>query len=190
MGRPSVRQKLVEASLDVFQKTGFNGTSVQDLTDAAGVPKGSFYNHFKSKEELALEALKLYIDRTGLGALLDNEITPLERLRRHFQANWRTVKDRNYTAGCFLGAMSSEISDTHEGAREVFAGVFKAWSNAIAKVIREAQESGAIRTKVDPHSLARFVLNAWQGTLIRMKVSKGEEPYRDFRHAVFEVLLR
>jgi TetR/AcrR family transcriptional repressor of nem operon len=190
MGRPSVRQQLVEASLDVFQKTGFNGTSVQDLTDAAGVPKGSFYNHFKSKEELALEALKLYIDQNGLGTLLDRKIAPIERLRRHFQNNWRSMRDRNYTAGCFLGAMSSEMGDTHEAAREAFAAVFKAWSSAIAKTIREAQESGTIRNQDDPQSIARFVLNAWQGTVIRMKVTKTEEPYKDFRHAVFDIVLK
>jgi AcrR family transcriptional regulator len=65
MGRPSVRQQLVDAALGVFQSHGFNGSSVQDLTDAAGVPKGSFYNHFKSKEDLALEALQLYMERPG-----------------------------------------------------------------------------------------------------------------------------
>lgn len=190
MGRPSVRQQLVDASLGVFQTHGFNASSVQDLTDAAGVPKGSFYNHFAGKEDLALEALQLYIERSGAEVLRDDKLKPIERLKRHFRANWKTAKDRGYTAGCFLGTMSSEIADTHERSREVFLQVFQAWSRLIERSIREAQERGDIAQAGEPASLARFVLNAWQGTLIRMKVVKGEEPLRDFNTMVFDVLLK
>jgi len=190
MPRHSVRQQIVDASLEVFQTHGFNGSSIQDLTDAAGVPKGSFYNHFKGKEDLALESLKLYIASNGIEVLRDPRQPPIERLKRHFRANWKVVKDRHYTAGCFLGSMSSEIADTHEGAREAFAAVFRGWSGAIAQVISEAQEAGDTINTSDPQVLARFILNAWQGTLVRMKVVKNEEPYKDFSAMVFDVLLK
>jgi TetR/AcrR family transcriptional repressor of nem operon len=186
MGRPSVRQKLVDAALEVFQETGFNGSSVQDLTDAAGVPKGSFYNHFTSKEELALEALQVYVSQHGIEILRDAR---LERLRRHFRANWKIVRDRNYRAGCFLGSLSSEISDSHEGARAEFARYFHLWSDAIATVIGEVHASGGVNSTVDPAVLARYVLNAWQGTLVRVKVVKSEEPFKDFLAITFGVIL-
>lgn len=189
MARPSVRQQLVEASLEVFRATGYNGTSIQDLTDAAGVPKGSFYNHFKGKEDIALEALRLYLAQNGLEALTAQGVPPLERLAAHFDTRWAGVRDRGYTAGCFLGAMSSEIADTHERARAAFAAVFAGWSAAIAAVIREAQQDG-IAAGEDADRLARFILNAWQGALVRMKAVKSEEPYEDFRHIVFGQVLR
>lgn len=190
MGRPSVRQQLVDAALDVFQSHGFNGSSVQDLTDAAGVPKGSFYNHFSGKEDLALQALQQYIARSGSDILRDEKLPPVDRLKRHFRANWKTAKDRGYTAGCFLGTMSSEIADTHETSRAVFLQVFQGWSQLIEQVIREAQTRGDIAQPGDPAVLARFILNAWQGTLVRMKVVKGETPLKDFNTIVFEVLLK
>ena len=190
MGRPGVRQQLVDASLEVFQTLGFNGSSVQDLTDAAGVPKGSFYNHFQSKEGLALEALKLYIERNGIAVLRDTKLAPLERLRKHFRANWKTAKARGYMSGCLLGSLSSEIGDTHETARAEFVAVFSGWSNAIARVLQEAQENGQIGKDFDPAVLARFVLNAWQGTLVRMKADKSEVPFKDFNAMVFDHLLR
>lgn len=189
MGRPSVRQKLVDAALDVFQEAGFNGSSVQDLTDAAGVPKGSFYNHFTSKEELALEALQVYVSQHGIEILRDGRLEPLERLRRHFRANWKIVRDRNYRAGCFLGSLSSEISDSHETARAEFARYFRLWSDAIAGVIGEAQASGSVNSSVDPAVLARYVLNAWQGTLVRVKVIKSDEPFKDFLAITFGLVL-
>lgn len=190
MARHSVRQQLVDASLDVFQSQGFKGSSVQDLTDAAGVPKGSFYNHFSGKEDLALEALKLYVARSGTEVLRDKRLKPIDRLKKHFKANWKTAKDRGYTAGCFLGTMSSEIADTHVEAREAFLHVFQEWSRMIEQTIREAQEHGDIAQDGDPALLARFTLNAWQGALVRMKVVKGEEPLTDFNSIVFDVLLK
>ncbi|ARN19760.1 hypothetical protein A4W93_07455 [Piscinibacter gummiphilus] len=190
MGQPNVRERLVEASLDVFQSLGFNGSSVQDLTDAAGVPKGSFYNHFAGKEDLALAALALYIERSGVEVLRDKRLQPIERLKRHFRTNWKTAKDRGYKAGCYLGTMSSEIADTHEKSREAFLGVFRAWTGLIAEAIGEAQAKGDIAQAGDPALLARFVLNAWQGTLVRMKVVRSEEPLKDFNTLVFDVLLK
>lgn len=190
MARPSVRQQLVDASLGVFQSHGYNGSSVQDLTDAAGVPKGSFYNHFVGKEDLAIEALRLYVEQSGAEVLRDEKLKPIDRLKRHFKANWKTAKDRGYTAGCFLGTMASEMADTHERSREAFAHVFYGWSRLIEKTIKEAQERGDIEQMADPVVLARFVLNAWQGTLVRMKVVKGEEPLKDFNSMVFDVLLK
>ncbi|WP_028604325.1 TetR/AcrR family transcriptional regulator [Ottowia thiooxydans] len=189
MARHSVRQQIVDASLEVFQAHGYNATSIQDLTDAAGVPKGSFYNHFKGKEDLALEALKLYVESNGIDVLRDERYAPIERLRRHFRANWKIVKDRDYTAGCFLGTMSSEIADTHATSRAAFAEVFEAWSRAIAQVVHQAQEKGDIANTSDPKLLGRFILNAWQGALVRMKVAKNDEPFKDFSAVVFDVLL-
>lgn len=190
MGRPSVREQLLEASLGVFQAHGFNGASVQDLTDAAGVPKGSFYNHFQSKEDLALEALRLYVERSGAELLLDERTKPLERLRRHFRANWKLAKDRGYTAGCFLGTMSSEIADTHERSRVAFLEVFERWTVLIERAIAQAQAEGDIVQAAPAATLARFVLNAWQGALVRMKVVKGDQPLRDFNAVVFDLLLK
>lgn len=191
MARPGVRQQLVDASLEVFQAQGFNGSSVQDLTDAAGVPKGSFYNHFASKEAIAVAAVALYIERAnGVEVLRDTKLAPLERIRRHFRTKWKSKKDLGYTEGCLLGSLSSEIGDTHDTARAEFVRVFKGWSNGLARALQEAQDSGDISKDLDPAMLARFILNAWQGTLVRMKAEKSEEPFKDFNTMVFDHLLR
>lgn len=189
MGRPSVRQQLVDAALDVFWSTGFNGSSVQDLTDAAQVPKGSFYNHFDGKEALALEALASYAAQNDPRGLLDKSVEPMERLKRDFRKRWKIVKERGYKGGCFLGSLSSEIADTHEASRAEFCRYYQLWSEAIAAVIAEAQAAGAVAATSDPQALGRFVLNAWQGTLLRAKTHRGEEPFRDFLAVVFGVLL-
>lgn len=189
MGRPSVRQQLVDAALGAFQATGFNATSVQDLTDAAGVPKGSFYNHFDGKEALALEAMASYVRQHDLAVLRDRRLAPVERLKRHFRTRWKTVKEDGYRSGCFLGTLSSEISDSHETARTEFVRYFRLWSEALTEVIAEAQAAGAVSGSIDSAVLGRFVLNAWQGTVLRAKSHRGEEPFKDFLAVVFGGLL-
>src|ERR1700748_1619039 len=87
MPRPNVRQKIVDAGLKVLIEKGFNGCAVQDITDAAGVPKGSFYNHFESKEALGAEIVERYgMNNTRRAILHDKNVPALQRLRTHFAA--------------------------------------------------------------------------------------------------------
>ncbi|WP_052489446.1 TetR/AcrR family transcriptional regulator [Streptomyces sp. 150FB] len=80
-----MREEIVEAAVEQFHTYGFNGAGVKDITDSAGVPKGSFCNHFESKEALAVVALERYGVSRRLGGLADADVDPLLRLRRHFE---------------------------------------------------------------------------------------------------------
>src|SRR5947209_19619002 len=109
-----VRGRLLEAGVRIFSKSGFNGCSVQDITEAAGVPKGSFYNHFDSKEALGAAALEHYwsdgaCDR--LDVLIQPDLTPLARLRTYFEQAVADIAAMDYTCGCLIGNMAAELSD-------------------------------------------------------------------------------
>ena len=86
MARPSAKEQLIAAGLAILHERGFNGSGVQDITDAAGVPKGSFYNHFESKEAFAAEVLEHYWRQgsCSLAMLSDERVPPLDRLRGYF----------------------------------------------------------------------------------------------------------
>src|SRR5438128_7137702 len=107
MARVNVREQLLSAGLDTLHRGGFNATSVQDITEAAGVPKGSFYNHFESKEALGAEAVVKYRETSeawkALRALGDTKAAPLTRLRKYFEsATERALKAESWS-GCLLG---------------------------------------------------------------------------------------
>jgi len=85
MARHSLREEIVEAALEQFHAYGFNAAGVKDITDRAGVPKGSFYNHIDSKEALAVVALQRYAERRRLEDLAAPCAGPLARLRSHFE---------------------------------------------------------------------------------------------------------
>ncbi len=191
MPRPSLREQLLEAGLQTLHQKGFNATSVQDITDAAGAPKGSFYNHFESKEALAIEALQAYVDRgrPRREILGDTKLPPLRRLRKYFEASIDAAVGAGFSAGCLLGNFSAELSPQSTAIRKRLGEVLSAWSDRIAAVIAEAQKAGAISTKGSPKELARFVIDAWEGAMLRAKVVKDREPLDLFLDVTFTRIL-
>src|SRR5216683_4868591 len=122
MVKPNVRERLLDAGVETFHRRGFNGCGVQEITEAAGVPKGSFYNHFASKEALGAAVLDRYWQQradTTLRVLEDGDVRPTERLRRYFAAMAGNMAKRGYTGGCLIGNLGAELSDQSDlvGAR-------------------------------------------------------------------------
>jgi TetR/AcrR family transcriptional repressor of nem operon len=187
-----VRERLLEAGVQTFSKSGFNGCSVQDITDAAGVPKGSFYNHFESKEALGAAALEHYwsdgaCDR--LEILKDSDGSPCQRLRRYFEQVSADMVEMGFTCGCLIGNMAAELSDHSPLISAQISAIFDGWSRRLGECIREAQETGEVRSNTDPELLATFILNAWGGALLRARIEKADRPLRQFIDILFTQLL-
>ena len=112
MPRPSAREQIVQAGLKCLVEKSFNGVGVQDITATAGVPKGSFYNHFESKEALGAEIVERYGADMRRRELLSNKsIPPLERLRRHYDRSIRylSTPNSNVTASSAISAPNCQI---------------------------------------------------------------------------------
>lgn len=186
MPKPNVREQLMEAGLRTLHSQGFNGSAVQDITQAAGVPKGSFYNHFESKEALALAALELFwVNGTARRALLaDASIDPVERLRLHFQKLSKALAKINYERGCMIGNFSSELSSKPE-FRARLAKIYSDWSLALESCIEDVKSAGKLKVQVPPKALAAFLVNAWEGSVLRSKVEVNGAAFDDFEQVVF-----
>lgn len=191
MARPSVREELLTAGVSVLHRRGFNASSVQDITDAAGVPKGSFYNHFDSKETLGAAAVVRYAQRSQayLAVLHDKKLPPLARLRKCFEGLNRLAASNHFCSGCLLGNFGAELSDQSGLIRSRVAQAFAAWAETIAGVIAEAQAAGSVAKDFPPETLAGFCLNAWEGALLRAKVDKSGQPLDQFMSVSFAKVL-
>ncbi|GAA4624774.1 TetR/AcrR family transcriptional regulator [Actinoallomurus vinaceus] len=188
MGRRGVREEIVEAALEQFHVQGYNAAGVKVITDAAGVPKGSFYNHFDSKEALAVVALERY------GAGRPDELTrgegePLARLRAHFEALRDGVVRYDFTRGCLIGNFGTEIADHSDVIREAVRQSLAQWTDAIAAVLAEARDVGTLRAGLDPPATAGFIVNAWEGSLIRARADRSADAFASFFTLVFDALL-
>jgi TetR/AcrR family transcriptional repressor of nem operon len=178
---------LASSAVDTLHIHGFNGCSIQDITEAAGVPKGSFFNHFESKEDLAIDALRRYLEGTRSDMLLDTSVPPLERLKNHFSY----LSERfGYERGCMLGLFATEMAREYPKMREELRGVFDHWCSGVEMVLREAQANGDVDPRRDPAQLARFLVNSWEGATVRLKITRDRGPIDDFLNVAFKMLLK
>ena len=190
MARHNVREQIVEAGLKTLLNKGFNACGVRDITEAAGVPTGSFYNHFASKEALGAEIVERYgRDNSRRKDLRDKALPPLERLRRHFAGLNQMYADLEYGRGCLLGNFSAELADHSPLIRERLAALSASWTRDIEDAVRDAQADGSISTGADPADLAAFLLDAYEGALLRARVEKSGAPLERFMTVTFTHLL-
>jgi TetR/AcrR family transcriptional repressor of nem operon len=184
-----MREEIIDAALEQFHTHGFNGAGVKDITDAAGVPKGSFYNHFDSKEALAVVALQRYGDQRHLQDLADTAVEPIARLRAHFELLRDEQVERNCTRGCLIGNFGTEVSDHSEVIRVAVLASLQAWTGLVAGALAEARDAGSVRAGLDPATTARFVVNAWEGTLVDARATRSATAFEPFFDVVFGTLL-
>jgi TetR/AcrR family transcriptional repressor of nem operon len=187
MPRPSVKEEIVQVALKMLHQQGFNATGVQDITAAAGVPKGSFYNHFESKEALGLEALERYWQAAlnSLEALKNENESPLERLKSYFRRLNDIGRKLKYRPGCMVGNFSVELSDQSPAIRERLGAILAKWSRAIEECVKEAQSDGSMRSNIEAKAIAAFMLNSWEGAVMRAKVDRSNVPFDLFEKIVF-----
>lgn len=191
MPKPNVREKILAAGLDRLHERGFNATGVQDITEAAGVPKGSFYNHFASKEALGVEAVLRYaaLNAQRMQILADPAVAPLARLRAYFESLGDSIEQSGFQRGCLLGNFGAELAGQSQQIRESTAAALAGWTEAIAQVIREAQASGSAPAHFAPQALAAFIINAWEGAVVRARVEQSRDALDGFLSLTFAKLL-
>lgn len=189
---PNTRDNLIRVGVRMLHESGYTATGIKEIVDAAEVPKGSFYNHFESKEAFGKEVVDFYFGSglVELRALLENgDIPPLQRLRNYFDGRTRTFQETGYVRGCLMGNLSLEIADHSTSIRVSLAAHFQTWSGLFEACIAKAQETGAIASRQPASLLAQFLLNSWEGALLRMRAEKSDVPLREFTDVVFGSLL-
>jgi TetR/AcrR family transcriptional repressor of nem operon len=190
--KPHVRENLVRVGMQMLHQGGYTATGIQDIVNAAEVPKGSFYNYFDSKEAFGQEVIDAFFlgGLPRLQAMLtDPTKPPLERLRGYFDARIQGFRGTGYAKGCLLGNMSLEVADHSEPMRERLREHLNTWSGLLEACIAEAQQAGAIANPLPAATLARFLLNSWEGALLRMRVEKSDAPLNEFTAVTFGALL-
>jgi TetR/AcrR family transcriptional repressor of nem operon len=190
MARPNTREQIVQAGLKCLVEKGFNAVGVQDITSTAGVPKGSFYNHFESKEALGVEIVTRYgADGARREVLADPSIPPLLRLRRHFERINALFVDSQFERGCILGSFSAELANQSPTIRESLRNLYAQWTKDIETAIAEAQQQGKIANKTKAADIAAFLLDSYEGALLRARVERSRKPFDRFMKFAFTQIL-
>jgi TetR/AcrR family transcriptional regulator, transcriptional repressor for nem operon len=193
MAKVSNREKLLSEGLRVVHERGYEGASVRDIVQAAGVPQGSFTNHFVSKEAFCLEILELYFKdvRALVQRTLRNDSrAPLARLRAYVDAQSKHLNKIGLRNGCLIGNFSAEASEHSEVIRKRIVEIFEELRQSIAYCLRAAVKIGELPRKTDCDELAGFLNASLQGAILEAKAERSSVPIERFKHFMFSTMLR
>jgi TetR/AcrR family transcriptional repressor of nem operon len=189
--KTGTRERLIQSGIQTIHAGAYGATSVQSIVEAADVPKGSFYNFFPSKETFAAEVIDAYSNRGQeklRSFLLNQDIAPRARLEAYFDDRIEAFRTAQYVRGCLMGNFSAEAADQSALIRDGLTKHFGAWCELLETCIAEAQKQGEISDQFSAALLARFLLNSWEGALLRVRAEKSDTPLLDFKEIVFKKL--
>ena len=189
----NTRDRLLQVGLRHIRSMGYASTGVQEILNEADVPKGSFYHHFASKEAFATEVLELYVRGESERAekiLRDGKAAPLKRLRRYFEELIAVYGPTASISGCLIGNLSLEMADHSDSIQSLLHLSFSNWQAGTAGVLEEAIDRGDLASSSKSQELAAFLLNSYQGAVLRSKADRSNKPLESFLHFAFNVLLK
>ncbi len=189
---PAVRRRLLESGLALIGKQGFAGCGVADITASAGVPKGSFYQYFESKQSYAIELLDDYwsaIEQKHTKVLFDGQYAPLDRIARHFHSIGQDHKHQKYALGCLIGNLGVEIAGAGEDAQAKLREILKRWASLLSDCLKQAQEVGELDRKQDIEELAAVLIESFEGAVMRSKIERSGASFKRFETVFLPRLL-
>jgi TetR/AcrR family transcriptional regulator, transcriptional repressor for nem operon len=193
MPRPSLREKILTEGFSVVLEQGYCGATVRDIVRAAGVPQGSFTNHFESKEAFCLELLIRYyalVQANITKTLRNDSLKPLHRLRAWFDIQFDFLKQADFRNGCLIGNFSAEVgahSDTiHEKLNDIYAEIHE----SVVYCLKAAVKAGELPATTDCKELAYFLYSSLQGAILLAKVERSPLPLKQFVKFAFSTILR
>lgn len=187
------RESIIRKGAEIVHAKGFRGSGLQEILHASGIPKGSFYFYFKSKEDFGLAIVDYYsafIRDMAERHLGEATVSPLDRLERFMESYTDMFERMGHRCGCPVGNLIQEMSDLSEPFREKLKAIYTTMHDYIAELLREARRRKDIPAAIDPDGMAWFILDGWEGAIMHMKLAKSSEPLDNFRKHLFGLVLK
>mgnify|MGYP001765784640 CR=1 FL=1 len=177
------RQRMMRAGLAILTEKGFSAVGIEEILAAAGVPKGSFYYDFESKDAFGLALIEAYasyfaqkLDR----AFLDDSRAPLARLGAFVEDACAGMARFGFRRGCLVGNLGQEMGVLSEPFRAALIAVLHDWEARTERLFRAAQAAGEIAPGADPARLAAAFWIGWEGAVLRAKLERRAAPLEIF----------
>ncbi len=192
MAEKNTKLNILEHAARIVHKKGFNNTGIKEILDTAGVPKGSFYHYFKSKEDFGLSLLDYYsgffISKAEESFNADGP--PLLRLKKLFDDFLGFFENNGCELGCPIGNLSQEMGDLNTAFRLKLESIFKMMQSQVIRFLDEAKHRDELPKNTNTSDMADFIINSWEGAILRMKALKSTEPLLLFDKMLFGKMLK
>lgn len=182
------RELLVRAGLEALTEKGFSSTGIDEVLKRVGVPKGSFYHYFESKEAFGAELIEHYASYFGYKLerhFTDPSMKPLDRLRAFVDDAREGMARHDFRRGCLIGNLGQEMATLPESFRVRLNAVFSDWERRLARCLDAAKQQGEIPASVDCEDTAAFFWIGWEGAVLRAKLERRSAPLDIFARGFF-----
>lgn len=193
MGKTNAKNDILLSGARLIHEKGYHNTGLQEILRVAGVPKGSFYFHFKSKEDFGLQVMDTYasfIRHMAGKNLRDAALPPLVRLEKFFDCYIRHFQGMDLRYGCPIGNLMQEMSDLSEPFREKIGSIYDELCSLIRECLADARQAGELPEDIDAGEAAQFMFDSWEGAIMHMKLVRSPEPLVNCKKMLFSALLR
>ena len=172
------KRRLLDVGLATLLERGYNATGIQDLLVATNVPKGSFYHHFGSKEDFALQVIDRYVAEVHV--LLDQSLgeldrAPLDRVRLFFERLLALYASQGYL-GSLIGILGQELTAVSTAFRRRIEGALDGIARRLAEPLEEARRRGDMPSENDPLMTATLLIDCWEGAAMRSRLLRSPAP--------------
>lgn len=183
------KQFIIEKTAPVFNRKGYAGTSISDLTEATGLTKGSIYGNFENKDEVALAAFD-YNHRRVVNRISERlggkHASAIDKLKAYISVYAEMPKDAILQYGCPVLNTATEADDTHPELRKRAQMAVQMWKRNVESIIKEGQEQKQIRKSVDAAEFAYGFIAVIEGGVMLWKLTG----HNDVMNAALKVAKR
>jgi TetR/AcrR family transcriptional repressor of nem operon len=190
--RAETRSRLVQIGTEILSEKGFDTTTIDEVLQRSGVPKGSFYYYFPSKAEFGLAVIDNYAflwEQKLTRLLRDPNVRPLQRVRNYIVEAARALETHEFRRGCLIGNMGQELGGLDDVFRERILGVLNSWTGFLAECLRQGQDAGEIRADLNVRQIASFFWFSWEGAILKAKLERSTLPLDQFTEVTFKSIL-
>ena len=187
------RARLLDAGAELLIEKGYNGTGLSEILQRAGVPKGSFYHYFGSKEQFAVVLIERTRDEfvEELRPLLsDRSVSPVQRLRRTFEHARECCSEGGPTVECLITKLALDTGNLSEPVHAAVKCAYQQWAAMLAQTLREGQAAGEVETDHNADQLADVLTMLWEGAMMRMQIDRNIARLDEFLDFAFDSILR
>ncbi len=192
MSRSEIKELILQEGAKIIHLKGFHNTGINEILESAGVPKGSFYFYFKDKEDFGLQLIDYfspYFSSQAQKHLQSPEKLYLKKMSAFFDEFQIFFEAQGCKMGCPIGNLALEMGDLNENFRKKLDKVMESMKHFVFEFLKGAHDNMEISPALDIAEVSDFIINSWEGALLRMKVRGEISPLLNFKKIVFELIL-
>lgn len=191
-GFSETREALLRSGVELLTEKGYSATGIDEILRRVGVPKGSFYHYFGSKEAFGAELIRHYSSffEHKLDKFLSDEmLPPIDRLAAFMSDAANGMARYQFKRGCLVGNLGQEMSALPEPFREQLMAVFREWQQRVENCLIEAKCAGQIAEAVDCRQSAYVFWIGWEGAVLRAKLDRSPDALNTFADFFLSTLM-